>query len=322
MIKIKCFMGVIFLTLINPVSAFANDLVSKNLCESDGVTVSFFNGVDNTLDEVVSAVFDIEELAIESFGFEYLDSKRVDFSFFYNNTEGMYDDIQEVFQQRNHEFINNYYEISVAIKNGNRKRLDQLLGIYPESEEQIDDLVKELNERIALYTINTININSDKNTELIYSRHKKQIDELDIDNKRMIFVAHSQGNLFMNLAYDYSLNKIRESDIRALHIAPASQTLRGDYFLSYYDTVINALRLVYGENSVPETNIDIPFHLSDVSGHKFLDTYMNRDYYGVGQIMGSVHKYILELYYKSNVEKGFFSVSVETEKKPIYKCFC
>ena len=78
----------------------------------------------------------------------------------------------------------------------------------------------------------------------------------------------------MNRAYDYIAPKAGAASVKAVHIAPASPTLRGDYVLASIDLVINGLR-VQGLSSVPANNLTIPNALSDVSGHKLVDTYLD-----------------------------------------------
>jgi hypothetical protein len=82
----------------------------------------------------------------------------------------------------------------------------------------------------------------------------------------LILVGHSQGNLFLNAAYDSVQSANPETSVKAIHIGPASPTLRGSYVLADIDLVINALRF-QGVNSVPVANLEIPFSRDDASGH-------------------------------------------------------
>jgi len=60
-----------------------------------------------------------------------------------------------------------------------------------------------------------------------YYRHRSQIDHHALMGRKFLFVAHSQGNLFMNRAYDYAISKpsIQPEQVRVVHIAPASHRL-------------------------------------------------------------------------------------------------
>ncbi len=88
-------------------------------------------------------------------------------------------------------------------------------------------------------------------------------------------VAHSQGNLFVNSAFDGLRVNRPEALAQVVHVAPASPTLRGDYVLANIDLVINALR-VSGPFSVPDVNIFLPVHRADFSGHGFEPTYLDK----------------------------------------------
>lgn len=65
----------------------------------------------------------------------------------------------------------------------------------------------------------------------------------------MVLVAHSKGNLFVNLAYDGLKAARPNANIDVIHVATATPTLRAgvndveDYALADIDLIINALRL-------------------------------------------------------------------------------
>jgi hypothetical protein len=98
----------------------------------------------------------------------------------------------------------------------------------------------------------------------------------------MLFVAHSQGNLFVNPAYDYAKSKITTDSVATVHIAPASPRLTGDHTLADLDLVINGLRAVGTVASVTDL---IPGYLlrppgtngkKDPLGHGLLEIYLNQ----------------------------------------------
>ncbi len=102
-----------------------------------------------------------------------------------------------------------------------------------------------------------------------------------------MLVAHSQGNLFMNHAYDHILPTVTKDRVAAAHIAPASPTLRGDYILADIDLVINAIR-IQGVTSVPDNNLGSPCVQSDVSGHTLIGTYLDGTRDGRGKIKAMI----------------------------------
>lgn len=108
-----------------------------------------------------------------------------------------------------------------------------------------------------------------------YAKHRIMLDALAIEGQKLLFVAHSQGNLFVNQAYDYVAPKIGDSSVAVVHIAPASPTLRGAHVLADIDVVINSLR-IQGLTSVPPVNLQLPFSRMDISGHTLEKTYLDR----------------------------------------------
>jgi len=115
--------------------------------------------------------------------------------------------------------------------------------------------------------------------------HTAQLIAASQRAERAVLVAHSQGNLFVNAAYDTYLAHWRQAgalvgeDIgyvaaKVVHIAPASPTLRGPHVLASSDLVINGLRRVDG-TYLPVSNATLPLDSKDPSGHKLLDTYLD-----------------------------------------------
>ncbi|MHB1678213.1 MAG: hypothetical protein ACYCSS_11870 [Sulfuriferula sp.] len=90
----------------------------------------------------------------------------------------------------------------------------------------------------------------------------------------LLLVAHSQGNLFLNQAYDHILPSVGSNGVVAVQIAPASPTLRGPYVLANIDLVINALR-IQGNSTVPANNITLPVSVADLTGHSLTGTYLD-----------------------------------------------
>jgi len=86
-----------------------------------------------------------------------------------------------------------------------------------------------------------------------------------------VLIAHSQGNLFVNSAYDGPRSSHPDTKAGVVHVAPASPTLRGKHLLADIDLVINGLR-VQGISTVSPININLPASKSDLSGHTLVGT--------------------------------------------------
>lgn len=105
---------------------------------------------------------------------------------------------------------------------------------------------------------------------------------------RAVLVGHSQGNLFVNAAYEGYLSHAREAGAAAgqdtgyvaaqiVHVAPASATLRGPSVLAEIDVVINGLRYYDGTPVAANTlSRDVmPPSPIDKSGHRLVETYLD-----------------------------------------------
>ncbi len=114
-----------------------------------------------------------------------------------------------------------------------------------------------------------------------YVEQRARIDTLVLEGNKLLFIAHSQGNLFANSAYAYSRTKVSADSVKIIHVAPASPTVNGPHILADLDLVINGLRLT---GSVPAITHSIPGYLNrppglnnrrDILAHGFLEIYMN-----------------------------------------------
>lgn len=113
--------------------------------------------------------------------------------------------------------------------------------------------------------------------------HLTQLQALADDGSDFLLTAHSQGNLFVNLAYDGLRASRAEAATAVVHVAPASPTLRGEHRLADIDLVINGLR-VFGINTVPPVNLTLPASRADLSGHTLVGTYLDATRAGRGEV--------------------------------------
>lgn len=149
--------------------------------------------------------------------------------------------------------------------------MDKIKGIFPNAASLFDALYTTFATKlVAIISY----IFSNPPTEADYAMHNAQLDALAADGQKLMLVGHSQGNLFMNHAYDHILPVVTKDRVEAAHIAPASIILNGDYVLADIDLVINAMR-VQGALSVPDNNLDLNSSSADVSGHTLIGTYLD-----------------------------------------------
>lgn len=108
--------------------------------------------------------------------------------------------------------------------------------------------------------------------------------------RKLLLVGHSQGNLFLNSAFRAVYPKTSIQAMKAVQVAPASALAYGPYTTATIDAVIGGLVNMGLLGGVLPPNWTLPAsHLSvDWSGHRFLETYLNRSLTSSGKIEDEV----------------------------------
>ncbi|MBL4831065.1 MAG: hypothetical protein JKY55_14415 [Aliivibrio sp.] len=264
----------LFATLSLPIQA--------NSCKVEGYTIGFFNGVATTLKQAINGRKKIES----TLNVNQYNGQDIDYQLFYNDSyidEGMLNvlgDFAETFDQRTSELEQRTFERWEAfwdIVNGRTNSsiinlIDSLISGFLDFVHDVISL--GLNEDIKLFLEDLATLStSTPNTEEVRKRHQLINDSLAWSGKKLIYIAHSQGNLWVNESFQSILDQqgYDASNIKTIHIAPASPTVNGDYILSTNDLVINGLKLT-GYDSIKESNITIP--KKDLAGHSLIDVYL------------------------------------------------
>lgn len=253
------------------------------------VVIGFFNGVANT---EVAAQKSLGRLRRE-FGSQHNEAS-LKYEWFYNQTacgEGAWgkpsclEDVAEVFEQRSRELggvFANRWETFWDILTGRHGeensitgRLSHLLGAGGNALLQwLDATASAALNQLTASTLKLLTLFSQSPTYENRATHLERLQRYADGGANLLLVAHSQGNLFVNSAYDAILVARPDAVAQVVHVAPASPTLRGDYLLASIDLVINGLRLT-GANSVPPANITLPPRIRDATGHGFEPTYLD-----------------------------------------------
>lgn len=253
------------------------------------IVIGFFNGVANTRDAAQSSM---KRLEVE-FGSQHKDTP-LKYEWFYNQTacgEGILgkpsclEDVAEVFDQRTRELGGVFatrWETFWDILAGHHHqevsltgRLVDLLGNGGNALLQwLDASVNAILNQLVRDTLKLITLFKDSPTYENRANHMERLWRHADEGSSVVLVAHSQGNLFVNSAFDALKAFKPDAQAQVVHVAPASPTLRGEYVLADIDLVINALRAT-GLNSVPDVNINLPVSKIDRSGHGFEPTYLD-----------------------------------------------
>lgn len=297
-----------FALIVSPLKSFAAPVSSDKLCSSESYVVGFFNGVWNTEAEAILATSTLERMI----GSE-IDGENVEYETFYNNTGSEvnasgFQDIAEVFIQRAEEIepdFGEHFEVFWSAISGDAdgflaKALNVLTSdASTATSELVAGLLSDLYTEISTESAALLsNILSDPPTQQDYERHSTRIKTLALQGNRLLLVAHSQGNLFVNNAYQAALTveNFSSENIGVVHIAPASSVTNGPHILANIDAVINGLR-AFGLSTIPEITVDLPIShlLEDPSGHMLVPTYLNTSLATYDQVENSVSSEIERL---------------------------
>ena len=258
----------------------------QSLNECGGYYVAYFNGVRTTFFNAVVGAKRLRELVAEDSTFTRCRptgcvTEPIINGVFYNPSGGYLTDLKEVFQQRASE-INRSGELErrleyfwEVIAGGGRHlsftdRLGTAVVQFLAVVNQIDQI------RVTNVTAALTSILGDSDTQGVLAAHRAQLDDQAAQGRKMLLVAHSQGNLFVNEAHDYIEQEVGVASVEVVHIAPATRSLRGPHVLANIDLIINGFLRTHGPEGVPLATHHIPFSASDKLGHGLLETYLGR----------------------------------------------
>lgn len=289
---------------------------SNNLCRDTGVSFIFFNGVDVTKAQADVALKQFEKIH----GYTSPAGDNIKYEILYNDTGGYKEDLVEVFEQRLKEqekklqlsegALSNRFELFLDGGDWLQKLIDEAPALA-EFQKDFNDLkkAKKINDLTAL--------RANPPTIANYTEHRSRLDNLILEGKKLLFVAHSQGNLFANVAYDYARTKVSADSVKVVHIAPASVITHGKHVLSDTDQIIKQLR-DYG--SVPNNTHEIPLltalRYDPLGGHGLLEIYLNKNVESTPtKISEDIKKYINEALKDlvappTQATSGFFSANL------------
>ena len=280
-------------------------------CYTMAHLVGFFNGVWNTKKEAEQS---LEEIKKQDFVGPQWRGAPIRYELFYNQSckrkadDVCLQDVAEVFRQRSAELdglLSRRWEYFWDQVTGQSDQADsfteRLVARVVRSDKALASWFDGLaNATLAKITALSTALADDPPTAQDTAGHTAQLIRAGQRAERVVLVAHSQGNLFVNAAYDAYLAHSRQAGkavgedtgyvaAQVVHIAPASPTLRGPYVLADSDVVINGLRRVDG-TYLPVSNVSLPVNSQDRSGHKLLATYLDE----AGPVRAQIRQFVTQ----------------------------
>lgn len=258
--------------------------------------LGFFNGVWNTRKQAEDGLDKLIKTTDSVKG-----KQNLAYDLFYNQTGSgkpggtkvgsALTDVAEVFDQRSQELggvLSNRWETFWDILNAKhaspKSGLGSMLVLLGNKALALAQLVDTAySAALGKLVGGFASLLSDPPTAVDLAAHITKLQKYADDGYPVVLVAHSQGNLFVNRAFDSLRASRPAASAKVVHIAPASPTLRGDYALADIDLVINGLRLS-GINSVPNVNLTLPTSKQDASGHTLVGTYLDATRQGLDAI--------------------------------------
>jgi hypothetical protein len=265
------------------VSLYAAAPFEPYACNSREVLIVFFNGIQNTYANALSSRTELEKF----YGNTTYGGDIIGYELLYNDTISMFRDVAEVLDQRMKELKDEYgadakerYELFFDILSGDGPLYRKALSSIPGFKDVADAIFGEIQISNTQRLVALLN---NSPTEVNYAEHKARLDNWVLEGRKLLFVPHSQGNLFANAAYDYVKGKAGyEDSIKVVHVAPASVKTNGAHILADLDFVIGGLNLAAGNlpnytNTIPNPS-DRPAGVNgqiDDKGHGFVEIYIN-----------------------------------------------
>ncbi len=258
-----------------------------------GYTVVFFNGVGNTFGDALTSMHATQAAIQEtqSTPGDAYDSQDVKYEVAYNTTAAqaanafdpvnttILQDIAEVFVQRAQELDpsgnvgNNFFYMFWEWLDGPPQNYSNALGNNALTNNMFTRFVNAAVTTAAGVLGRLQGIQAPTASD--YAEQEAELTADAAAGRRLLLVAHSQGNLFVNHAYTYILPMVGAPRVKVVHVAPASVTVNGDYVLSAKDAIINGLRLVNGFASIVDPNINPPGTSVDITGHGYSEIYLS-----------------------------------------------
>ncbi len=273
MLKRLAALAVSVLLPLSPLSSAA-----QNPSGGQGYVIGYINGLST---DPIGAQDGVDALSA-IYGTQY-NNQPVSYTLFYAPTDGLMQDVVNAFAQRvasSPGLTDRWELIWDTLDGGGGAISDLAIAENPSLNSLVSDLKTTFLNGVSS---DVKNLNSNKEFQPAVDQFASAMTTYYTQQKKTLVVAHSQGNVYLNAAYDAVKPQLKTDSLRTVEVATPAATVRdpqGRYVTSTTDLVIQALALTLGNVEPANTDGPILAALSSDTGygHKFVDIYMNPNY--------------------------------------------
>jgi hypothetical protein len=210
-------------------------------------------------------------------------NQPVSYTLFYTPTDGLTQDVINAFAQRVQStpgLTDRWELIWDTLDGGGGGISDLAIAENPSLSSLVSDLKTTFLNDVSS---NVKNLSANKEFQPAVDQFTTTLTTYYTQQKKTLVVAHSQGNVYLNAAYDAVKPQLKTDSLRTVEVATPTPMVRdpqGRYITSTTDLVIQAVALALGNVEPANTDGPILAALSSDTGygHKFVDIYMNPNY--------------------------------------------
>jgi hypothetical protein len=262
-------------SVLLPLSSLSS--AAQNPGGGAGYVICYINGLST---DPIGAQDGLDALSA-LYGAQY-NNQPVSYTLFYTPTDGLTQDVVNAFAQRvqSSPGLTDRWELIWDTLDGGGAISDLAIAENPSLSGLVSDLKTTFLNGVSS---SVKNLASNKEFQPAVDQFASVLTTYYTQQKKMLVVAHSQGSVYLNAAYDAVKPQLKTDSLRTVEVATPTATVRdpqGRYVTSTTDLVIQAVALTLGNVEPANTDGPILAALSSDSGygHKFVDIYMNPNY--------------------------------------------
>lgn len=318
------------LAVVTAAPTFAAPAPTPSACGDQGLYVGFYNGVWSTSADALRGMGALRAQLGETYRGEH-----IRYELMYNPTNG-WEGIVQAFDQRlaqENAVLTNRWESFWDTLQGRGPGGAGFLATLGQTFSSMASLANDLRAIVTTASVNSVtSLAANPPTARDYAEQNTRLDTMTLEGRKLLLVAHSQGDLFLGQAYQHldagvAAGRVTAGSYAALRIAPAGSyaPARSQHVLVSQDQVINALRQAA---NVPANNATVPTYQEqialgvsdpDISADLLAETYLNAMFTGAGapapMIKSAAYQLIDGLTTPSQLARsGFFTATLNWDR--------